>query len=258
MPVSRLEELDAIFKERKYFTAEEWYEILIIQRGPPAHAVIPDAAYAETWRGRVPDLLIRMWLEFGWGSWNAGKFWLCDPALLHPVIESAFLGDPDYDPDRMTVYAYDAFGTLYIWLGDYRLMRLYWTHDYAIEQVRERFNDFAGVPVNESHAIITDIEGHIPTGKNFGKVHADDRGNDMLPKAIAKLGELQRDEIYGFFPAIAVGGDNSVKNLRRVPVLEHLMLLSSLQTPMLRRYTPPATGQPGFGELTDIRRIGPQ
>ncbi|HRP79514.1 MAG TPA: GAD-like domain-containing protein [Aquamicrobium sp.] len=254
--MSRLDELDAIFKQRKYFTAEEWYELLVIRRGRPAHAVIPDAAYAETWRGRVPDLLIRMWLEIGWGSWNSGKFWLCDPALLHPVVESAFMGDPDYDPDHMVVYAYDAFGTMYIWLGDYRLMRLYWTHDYAIEQVRERFNDSAGVPQSESYAIVTDIEGHIPTGKNFGKVHTDDSGNDMLPKAIAKLGELQRNEIYGFFPPIAVGGENTVKDLQRVPALEHLMLLSSLQTPMLRRYTPPANGQPGFGELTEIRRIG--
>ncbi|MEO3999635.1 GAD-like domain-containing protein [Mesorhizobium sp. CAU 1732] len=256
--MSRLDELDKIFKERKYFTAEEWYEILILQRGAPKDARLADKAYAETYRGRVPDILIRLWLEHGWGSWNSGKFWLCDPALLQPVVETAFMGDLEFDPDEMVVYAYDAFGTMYIWLGGYRVMRLYWTHNYVIEQKHEDFNEIAGVPIDESFIIITDIEGHIPTGKNYGKAHTDSSGDDMLPKAIARLGELDRDEIYGFFPALSLGGENSAINLQRVPVLEHLMLLASIQTPILRRFEPPAHGQPGFGQLTDIRPIGPQ
>ena len=257
--MSRLDEFVKIEEERGYFTEDEWYEITLLKYGAPRHAVVPDKHYAQGYSGRLPDVLLRLWLEQGWGSWNRGKFWLCDPALLQPVIDTVFLGDPEYDSDTMTVFAYDAFGKIYIWLGDRRILRIDWVGNYAIVQQYDGWNPYANVPESESINLIGAIQVAIYTSSNGidGATHLGPDGKDMLPAAIARLGELGRDEVYGFFPAIGIGGANDINNLQRVPILEHLMFLASIQTPILRRFEPPADDQPGIGRLIDIRPLGP-
>ncbi|RMM82688.1 T6SS immunity protein Tdi1 domain-containing protein, partial [Pseudomonas savastanoi] len=42
------------------------------------------------------------------------------------------------------------------------------------------------------------------------------------------LGQLQSDEMYGFVPALALGGPVELKNLQKVKTTEHLMFLSQL------------------------------
>jgi len=54
-----------------------------------------------------------------------------------------------------------------------------------------------------------------------------DLGN-MFGRATKKLGMLQHDEMYGFVPAVMLGGSDKFENLKKVKAVEHLMILSQL------------------------------
>ena len=57
------------------------------------------------------------------------------------------------------------------------------------------------------------------------------KGNDylqMFSGTLKKLGRLKQDEMYGFVPALAFGGDSSVDHLEKVKAVEHLVLLAQL------------------------------
>lgn len=56
---------------------------------------------------------------------------------------------------------------------------------------------------------------------------ANDLG-DLFEKALRTLGPLQPDEMYGFVPALALGGSADLKHLQKVKTIEHLTFLSQL------------------------------
>jgi hypothetical protein len=50
-----------------------------------------------------------------------------------------------------------------------------------------------------------------------------------------KLGPLNSDEMYGFTPALMLGGSEVLENLTKVKIIEHLIFLSQLSP--LKPYT---------------------
>jgi len=52
--------------------------------------------------------------------------------------------------------------------------------------------------------------------------------DDLFQPAKKKLGTLSRDEMYGFVPAIMLGGSDALDNLKKVRSVEHLVFLSQL------------------------------
>jgi hypothetical protein len=55
----------------------------------------------------------------------------------------------------------------------------------------------------------------------------------LFRRALAKLGPLRADEMYGFEPAIALGGAPVLENIRKVRLGEHLTQLRQLGVPTL-------------------------
>ncbi|EPM69033.1 hypothetical protein A249_39350 [Pseudomonas syringae pv. actinidiae ICMP 18804] len=63
----------------------------------------------------------------------------------------------------------------------------------------------------------------------FSSKKPDESDLDGLFKpALEKLGPLKSDEMYGFVPALALGGPMELKNLQKVKTIEHLEFLSQL------------------------------
>ena len=50
----------------------------------------------------------------------------------------------------------------------------------------------------------------------------------LFRPALENLGKLRSDEMYGFVPALALGGAMELKNLQKVKTIEHLEFLSQL------------------------------
>lgn len=199
----------------------------------------------------MPDALIQFWQEHGRGAYEDGLYWFCDPALYQPVINEIFKFDPEYNPLEMTVVGHDAFGELLVW------------H-------RERFNVSVnlldGTVFNPPEASRTDSD----TGKRFtadfcagvfltGFLDADpptdEDGEPIIPDAKARLGKLAVNEIYGFVPALMLGGQRLSANLQKFYAPEHMAYLASLEPLVLTTLTPPSPGLP-FGELLPVRSIG--
>jgi hypothetical protein len=62
---------------------------------------------------------------------------------------------------------------------------------------------------------------------------------DFFAAAVARHGALEPGEIYGFFPALQLGGTYADENLRRVRSAKHFAILAQLERFKPIRLTPP-------------------
>jgi hypothetical protein len=146
----------------------------------------------EHYRGKLPAQLLAYWQEHGWCGYADGLFWTVDPEEYKPVLEAWIGGTPFIEKDAYHIFARSAFGELYLW-G---------------ERTGNSLNIFAPgsycLP-RESRAAKMDM--NFATQLFFGALDRD--GNDfdgMFSKALATLGPLQANEMYGFVPALTLGG----------------------------------------------------
>lgn len=51
---------------------------------------------------------------------------------------------------------------------------------------------------------------------------------DLYEKAVDKYGTLNYDECFGYVPILALGGKESVNNLKKVKIREHIALITEL------------------------------
>jgi hypothetical protein len=51
---------------------------------------------------------------------------------------------------------------------------------------------------------------------------------ELFAPALKKLGRLKHDEMYGFVPALALGGPSELSHLQKVKDVEHLVILAQL------------------------------
>lgn len=107
----------------------------------------------------------------------------------------------------------------------------------------------SGDSFSDNFTIGVQISGPLDSDHSW----TDDDGNKIFPAALKRLGRLAPGEIYGFVPALQLGGDSVVQNVHKFPIVEHLLLLASLTEFRLKRYVDiPGT----FGRLEDVRPIG--
>lgn len=168
----------------------------------------------ERYRGKLPDQLLSYWAEHGWCGYANGLFWTVDPQEYDPVLE-AWIGDTSFmEQDAYHLIARSAFGELYFWgekTGD--SLGIFAPGSYCIP----RKSRFVGEKMDFGMRLF------------FGALSrkANDFA-DMFTPALAKLGRLKHDEMYGFVPALALGGTSTLANLQKVKAVEHLVLLAQL------------------------------
>ncbi|PDT16589.1 hypothetical protein CO670_11510 [Rhizobium sp. J15] len=213
----------------------------------------PSGAEIEAYRGKLPDFLLRFWADHGWCSWSNGQYWLCDPSLPKPVLDYVFRGDPELDPEKMYAFGYTAFGEIDIWYGD-AMIRLHLLMNKVSVDPREYDEE------NQREWTDEVMLGLCFSGRFSSATPPweDENRKNMMPRALETLGPLTWGEIYGFAPALNLGGRNILKNLQKMPLVEHLVFLASMEPPTYYDYAPPAEGEGGFGTVTPRRTIGPQ
>lgn len=231
----------------------DMFSYLIRRLGEPELAQRVSKDEIESYRGRLPNALLTFWEEHGRGSYRDGTYWICDPAPYQSVINEIFKFDPKYKPEKMTAIGYDALGNLWVWGDEFRKIT-----------VHTRLSEVYNAP----EASFTDSD----TGEKFPKDFSissgltafmdydppsDDEGEPLIPQAIERLGRLNHNEIYGYVPALALGGENMAKNLQKFTAPEHMSFLASLQPLVLTELTPPEPGHP-YGRVVPVRKIGRQ
>jgi hypothetical protein len=228
----------------------DMFAYMLKKLGEPRFAakITPDEA--GRYRGRVPEALIRFWSEHGRGAFLDGLYWICDPAPFDALIALIFEGDAEFDPTEMTVVAHTAFGSLKLWHRKRRSVLVDLLTSTVFNPTERSWHDArTSAPFSEDFSV-SNLVGI--TGSEY---LADER--DLLAAAIARDGPLAPGEIYGFFPALQLGGAYVAENLRRVKAPEHFAILAQLSKFTLTRLTPPEPPAYPYGRIENVRTIGP-
>lgn len=181
---------------------DEYFEYFLEKMGPPVHRRHVPSSSIERFRGKLPDQLLKYWEEHGWCGYADGLFWTVDPHEYEPVLE-AWIGETSFmEKDAYHIIARSAFGELYFW-G---------------ERTGESLRIFApGSYCLPNEAIF--IENELELGLRAFFSVRDREENDfaeMFSPALGKLGRLTHDEMYGFFPALALGGPANLSHLKKL------------------------------------------
>lgn len=168
----------------------------------------------ERYRGKLPNQLLDYWAEHGWSGYGNGIFWLVNPQEYDGVVASWIEGTKIEKRDVYHLIARSAFGDLYIW-GEKTGFAL------KITSVLSRcvIFDFQPTPEQmdrklQDFLLSTDVESN-----DYG---------DLFDRAEKKLGTPNHDEMYGFVPALMLGGPDTLDHLEKLKAVEHLIFLSQL------------------------------
>lgn len=178
------------------------------------------ASDLESYRGRLPESLLTLWAECGRGAWLNGIFQFCDPARYHSVLDLIFDDDPDFSSEDCLPYGYTAFGRL-----------LVWSQRHQAVEIDLRYGWVTAPKLGEKDRHPDDLVIAISTLSTLDRGATDmidDNEQPLFDRAVENLGRLALGQVYGFFPALAVGGSVSIDKLKRVGALAHFSILAQL------------------------------
>lgn len=175
----------------------------------------------EKFRGKLPDQLLAYWQEYGWCGYAKGLFWTVDPDEWEDVLEDWIGETPFMERDAYYVIARSAFGELVLWgTRTGQSLKIVPSYGWAIPAV--------------------DVEKFQRRGADrslqlfFGSTSKDSydlndlKDRPLFEQALARLGPLDHDTMYGFVPALALGGQPTVDCLQKLDARVHLSILSQV------------------------------
>ncbi len=175
------------------------------------HAEVP-ASVKEKYKGifvnkkNESDLVSELWEKHGFASYRSGLVSLVNPDEYNAIARKF----PNI-PENTLVFAKSCVG------GLFALSELNVGRSIIYINVHKGTRNIVGTHMN-----ITLME---MAGDSFWKKEC--YGKIEL-KVLEKYGPLAYDECYAFIPALALGGKESIANIQKVKVKEHLELLSQL------------------------------
>ncbi|EKT4523557.1 DUF1851 domain-containing protein [Pseudomonas putida] len=200
---------------------DEVYSILLEAIGEPMlRQEVPPSSISR-YEGILPDQLLQFWAEHGWCGYGEGILWMVNPQEYENVLASWMQSSALEMTDTYHVIARSAFGDLYLW-GEKSGPSLC---------IFCNVSRYTYDPAERSpHAMNRAFRSFL---LSFDQAYLD--FNDLFDSAKEKLGVLRPDEMYGFVPALQLGGPASIEIIEKVKAIEHLMFLSQLDA--LRQYT---------------------
>jgi hypothetical protein len=205
---------------------DEAFEYFLTNFGPPIARRDVAPTSVDTQAGRLPALLLQYWREHGFAGYADGLFWTVDPTDYAEVLDrwldqSPFKGQDDYQ-----VIARTAFGCLFVWGTKSGASLLNAPHGILFP------DPAAGKYVQEGRAEISVQSFFVSMAKSHADF-SDEAGKPLFRRAHKKLGVLQPDEMYGFVPALVLGGTATLASLEKVTIVEHLSMLAQMDTPRI-------------------------
>ncbi|MFY9478472.1 MAG: GAD-like domain-containing protein [Aquabacterium sp.] len=168
----------------------------------------------ERFKGKLPDQMLAYWGEQGWSGYADGLFWTVNPEDYEPVLD-AWLGESQLvEADALHIIARTAFGHLLIW-GERSgyCARLFAPGSYVVKVKTETQKKDLDMAARSFFSIqkreVYEFDGRFAPAKH-------------------RLGRLGRDEMYGYVPALGLGGSDDVSHLEKIKAVEHLVLLAQL------------------------------
>lgn len=170
---------------------------------------VPPSAL-DHYKDKLPNQLLDYWKEHGWCGYGSGLFWLVNPREYESVVD-AWLGGTTHDTYHLI--ARSAFGELYLW-GENTGSLL------TIAAYHSRY--FLSAPSANSEERDNKIQSLLM------RAMTENLGLGLFDEARKALGDLEAGEMYGFVPALMLGGSAEPGNLQRLDAEVHLILLAQL------------------------------
>lgn len=189
-------------------------------------ALVPESSFAK-WENVLPPALLEYWRSEGWACYANGLIWTVNPDEFEHLKDAWLEGTPLESFDRFHVIARSAFGNLYL-CGERtgRSVSVICSH-HEILALKNRLKPKALAAQN------------LTIQSLFGASDPDDfdvsdpSGKLLFSRAMRKCGPLDPDEMYGFEPALVLGGKPTLVNVRRLKIDQHLLILRNFGTPKL-------------------------
>ncbi|WP_060507885.1 GAD-like domain-containing protein [Pseudomonas sp. NBRC 111124] len=193
---------------------DEFFARFIENFGPPIERREVPLSTIERYRNKLPSTLLAYWSEHGWAGYGEGIFWLVNPQEYDAVVSCWIQNSRLSAHDAYHLIARSAFGDLYFW-GERSGFSL------KITSVSSQYVFY------KTELTKVQLENELRGFIISRKVDSNDF-NDLFAPAVAKLGRLKHDEMYGFFPALMLGGSDRLEHLKKVSAVEHLIFLAQL------------------------------
>jgi hypothetical protein len=172
--------------------------------------------------GQLPDFFLDLLESDGWASYRDGLLWAIDPRDFEPVM-NAWTFPPDFG--NLVPIVRTAFGAVYA-LRTFTTAR--GTPGLSVVNLDPHIAEYSIVgPVAEK--FLTESIAEEDYIKSVFR-EADAR------RAAKNVGPIAWNEMYGYEPALALGGSGKPETVRRFNMFNHHLLLSQLGELKARRY----------------------
>lgn len=205
---------------------DEDFEVFIDEFGEATHRENIKNENIKNWHQRLPNQLLKYWQEEGWCGYANGLFWTVNPDDYEDLVDE-WLDDTQIEQfDVFHAIARSAFGTLYLWGEKTGSSVVIASGINSIISMRSNLIRKIDDPDFDMRIFFSNKSPHRCDLK-------DENGEYLFERALAKLGPLGPDEIYGFEPAIVLGGKILLENIVKVNLDVHLTILRQLAEPTI-------------------------
>ena len=151
----------------------------------------------------LPDEIIYLWRTYGFGTFYNGYLKVINPDDFIVSLEKSYFQGYVSIPIFAT-----AFGDL-----------ITWEKNQFVGIVKYRYGD---------NDIISDGFEFFIDDVTDGELDEEYLSIRQYNEAIKKYGSLEYDECFGYVPLLALGGKESVDNLKKVKIREHIALVTEM------------------------------
>jgi len=201
---------ELIDQDYKYFLEDEGF-------GPALNIRKVSAEVVERYRGKLPNQMLKYWEAYGWSGYGQGIFWTVNPDDYEQVVDAWLDGTPFAESDDYYLIGLGAFGEMRS--GRSLTIAAPLGMIFPNESYREKM--VAGKGDFLSRRFFANLD---KKRVDF----EDDTQKPLFDRALKRLGPLAPDEMYGFVPALALGGPRRLDHLQKVKAVEHLLILAQL------------------------------
>ena len=165
-------------------------------------APVTDGELLGRYRNRLPEVLLEEWQISGFAGFSNGFIWLTNPeemqfAVVEWGLDTAWL-----------IFGRTAFGDLLVWDGEN--VRCVFVHYGTVEWLADSLQMLFDFQLCDDPFLDEVLR------------------SPKFSEALERLGAVAQDEMYTYVPALVLGGDESVEQLKKVKMREQLLLLSQL------------------------------
>jgi hypothetical protein len=204
---------------------DEYFEYFISKFGEATSRIAVPAEDIKKWHGKLPEQLITYWLEEGWCSYANGLLWTINPESYEDLVDEWLADTPLEQIDSFHAFARSAFGDLYL-CGEKTGSNVTVCCELnAISMTSKSLTSKSDEKKNLS------IRSFFAASSASDFDLKDEQGFPLFEQALEKLGPLEFDEVYGFEPALLLGGKMRLDNLAKVKLDPHLTILRQLASP---------------------------